>query len=60
MTRVEAKLEDVRSSGDGAILISMRRITGFEDAQLATATIAKPTEEIERILRRIGRAGTIG
>jgi len=59
LTDLSGVLEDVETTGDDDAWIVVRPVDGLPKHHMATATIRKPTAEIDLLLKGIGRDGHI-
>ena len=59
LTELSGFLEDVETTGEDDAWIVVRPVDGLNEHEMATATINKPTPEIDRLLEEIGRNGRI-
>ena len=59
LTRIRGRLEEVSAIGKDDALLSIRDIEGMQEYMIATAQLQKPREEIDEVLKKTGRYGTI-
>ena len=59
LTQLSGQLEDVETTGENDAWIVVRPVDGLPRHHMATATIRKPTAEIDELLEEIGRTGRI-
>ena len=59
LTRIQGRLEDVRTLRDGGVLILVRRVKGLERDALAAAELKPPRSEIDHELKSVGPGGPI-
>ncbi|MCY4122791.1 MAG: hypothetical protein OXG72_17930, partial [Acidobacteria bacterium] len=59
LTELSGRLEDVETTGENDAWIVVRPVDGLPEHNMATATIRKPTAEIDQLLEGIGRDGRI-
>ena len=59
LTELSGQLEDVQTTGEDDAWIVVRPVDGLPKHCMATATIRKPTVEIDLLLEGIGRNGPI-
>ena len=57
LTELSGTLEDVQTTGEDDAWIVVRPVDGLGSNDLATATIRKPTPEIDKLLEDIGEHG---
>lgn len=59
LTELSGELEEVETTGENDAWIVVRPVDGLPKHHMATATVRKPTAEIDELLERIGRSGRI-
>ena len=59
LTELSGHLEDVETTDTDDAWIVVRPVDGLRAHQMATATVRKPTAEIDQLLESIGRNGRI-
>ena len=59
LTDLSGQLEDVETTGEDDAWIVVRPVDGLPKHLMATATVRKPTPEIDELLKGIGRKGRI-
>ena len=59
LVEIEGTLDDVETTPDGGAWIVIRPVKGLGGHNFASATIAKPSTEVDRLLEDIGKGGEI-
>ena len=59
LTELSGQLEDVETTGEDDAWIVVRPVDDLPKHHMATATVRKPTAEIDELLEEIGRTGRI-
>lgn len=59
LTEIAGTLEDVQTMPEGGAWIVVRPVDGVKTSEFASATVRKPTPEVDRMLESIGKDGRI-